>query len=75
MSDIEISFDPCRIDFRRTSDLLMGSYWGGTRTDETNRRAFANSLCAGAYREGRQVGFGGDRRLPSRLFPTFFVQA
>ncbi|MBX3570290.1 MAG: GNAT family N-acetyltransferase [Rhizobiaceae bacterium] len=58
MSDIEISFDPGRIDFRRTSDLLMGAYWGVARTDEINRRAFDLSLCAGAYREGRQVGFG-----------------
>lgn len=58
MADCEISFDMSRLDFRATSDLLMASYWGVGRTDETHRRAFANSLCAAAYIDGRQVGFG-----------------
>lgn len=58
MPDREISFDLSRIDFRATSDLLMASYWGVGRSDETHRRAFANSLCAGAYIGGEQVGFG-----------------
>jgi GNAT superfamily N-acetyltransferase len=57
MADIEISFDLSRIDFRATSDQLMRSYWGASRTDEANRRAFENSLCAGAYLDGEQVGF------------------
>jgi GNAT superfamily N-acetyltransferase len=54
---IEISFDLSRIDFRATSDHLMQSYWGTSRTDEANRRAFGNSLCVGAYLDGEQVGF------------------
>lgn len=58
MPDCEISFDMSRIDFRATSDLLMASYCGAGRTDEVHRRAFANSLCVGAYVDGRQVGFG-----------------
>ncbi|MBZ9808065.1 GNAT family N-acetyltransferase [Mesorhizobium sp. BR1-1-9] len=58
MPECEISFDLSRIDFRATSDLLMASYWGGGRSDETHRRAFANSLCAAAYIDGSQVGFG-----------------
>ena len=58
MADIEISFDLARIDFRATSDLLMASYWGGRRTDDTNRRAFENSFCAAAYIDGVQVAFG-----------------
>ena len=57
MQDIEISFDLSRIDFRATSDQLMQSYWGGSRTDEANHRAFDNSLCVGAYLDGKQVGF------------------
>ncbi|WP_296744704.1 GNAT family N-acetyltransferase [Mesorhizobium sp.] len=57
MPDIEISFDPSRIDFRATSDQLMASYWGAERNDELHRRAFASSLCVGAYVEGVQVGF------------------
>lgn len=58
MSAIEISFDPERIDFRNTSALLIGSYWGDWRTDAVNRQAFANSMCAGAYLGRTQVGFG-----------------
>jgi GNAT superfamily N-acetyltransferase len=58
MPDCEISFDMSRIDFRATSDLLMASYWGAGRSDEMHRRAFANSLCVGAYVDGKQIGFG-----------------
>ena len=58
MPDCEISFDMSRIDFRATSDLLMASYWGAGRSEEMHRRAFANSLCVGAYSDGKQVGFG-----------------
>jgi GNAT superfamily N-acetyltransferase len=57
MQDIEISFDLSRIDFRATSDQLMRSYWGASRTDEANHRAFHNSLCVAAYLDGKQVGF------------------
>lgn len=54
----EISFDLSRIDFRQTSDLIMSSYWGHSRTEEMNARAFVNSICVAAYIEGNQVGFG-----------------
>ncbi len=57
MQNIEISFDLSRIDFQATSDLLKQSYWGASRTDEGNHRAFDNSLCVGAYLDGEQVGF------------------
>jgi GNAT superfamily N-acetyltransferase len=70
MTDLEISFDLSRIDFRRTSDLLKASYWGSQRTDDINRRAFAHSVCAVALIDGRQVGFArasGDRTLFARI--------
>lgn len=70
MPEIEISFDLSRLDFRRTSDLLIASYWGGQRTDEMHRRAFANSVCAIALIDGRQVGFArasGDRTVFARI--------
>ena len=57
MSVVEISFDPSRIDFDRTSEEIKQSYWGAARNDELNRRALDNSLCVGAYRNGQQVGF------------------
>ena len=70
MPEVEISFDPARIDFARTSALIRQSYWGEERTDALNRSAFANSVCAIALVEGRQVGFArvsGDRALFARI--------
>ncbi|MEP9388294.1 GNAT family N-acetyltransferase [Mesorhizobium sp. KR9-304] len=67
---MEISHDLARLDFQATSDLLKGSYWGAQRTDETNRRAFANSICVIALIAGRQVGFArasGDRAVFARI--------
>jgi GNAT superfamily N-acetyltransferase len=67
---VEISFDPSRIVFAETSDLIRHSYWGRARTDEVNRRAFANSVCAIALIGGRQVGFAracGDRAVFARI--------
>ena len=66
---MEISHDLARLDFRATSDLLIATYWGGQRTEEINRRAFANSICAIALIDGRQVGFArasGDRAVFAR---------
>ncbi|WP_406871875.1 GNAT family N-acetyltransferase [Aminobacter sp. P9b] len=57
MAEVEISFDALRIDFDKTSEVIKASYWGEGRTDEIHRRAFANSLCLGAYVDGEQVGF------------------
>lgn len=67
---MEISYDIARLDFQATSDLLKASYWGSQRTDETNRRAFANSVCAIALVDGKQVGFArasGDRAVFARI--------
>lgn len=67
---MEISHDLSRLDFRATSDLLKATYWGGERTDEVNRRAFANSICAIALVDGRQAGFArasGDRAVFARI--------
>lgn len=65
-----ISHDLSHLDFRVTSDLLKATYWGGQRTDEINRRAFENSICAIALIDGRQVGFArasGDRAVFARI--------
>lgn len=70
MTGVEISHDLAHLDFARTSELIRSSYWGGDRTDDLNRRAFANSVCAVALIGGRQVGFAraaGDRALFARL--------
>jgi GNAT superfamily N-acetyltransferase len=66
MAEYEISFDRARIDFRVTSDVLMGAYWSRHRTDQGDEQAFANSLCAGAYLNGRQVAFA--RAITDRTY-------
>ncbi|MCX7303361.1 MAG: GNAT family N-acetyltransferase [Hyphomicrobiales bacterium] len=67
---MEISGDLDRLDFEATSRMLGETYWGVQRTNELNRRAFANSVCAIAMIDGRQVGFArasGDRTLFARI--------
>ena len=67
---VRISHDLADLDFETTSRLLRESYWGHTRTDEINRRAFAHSVCAIALVDGGQVGFArasGDRSVFARL--------
>ncbi len=57
MPEVEISFDPGRIDFSATSRVIKESYWGAQRSDAIHRRAFDNSLCVAAFMDGEQVGF------------------
>jgi len=67
---LEIVHDLALLDFRATADLLGASYWGKGRSDDVNRRAFENSVCAIARIDGRQVGFArtsGDRAVFARI--------
>lgn len=67
---LEITSDLSALDFETTSALLKASYWGGERTDELHRLAFANSVCVIALIAGKQVGFArasGDRALFARI--------
>ena len=67
---MEIVFDPARLDFTRTSELLKATSWGSGRSDAIHRRAFANSICAIALEDGQQVGFArasGDRAVFARI--------
>ncbi|MBX3578132.1 MAG: GNAT family N-acetyltransferase [Rhizobiaceae bacterium] len=66
MADVEISFDLLRIDFVAAAALVGESYWGKGRSEGDQMQAFANSLCCGAFIEGRQVGFG--RCVTDRVF-------
>src|SRR5690349_10288539 len=54
--DYEVSLDPARVQLDVVYPWLRDCYWStGVRRDVVER-AFANSLVAGAYRNGRQVG-------------------
>jgi GNAT superfamily N-acetyltransferase len=56
--DLEISTDRSRIDLDLVHAFLSTSYWAQGRSREVVERSIANSICFGAYTEGRQVAFG-----------------
>ena len=56
--DVEISADPARIDIDLVHAYLTTSYWAQGRSHATVERSIQHSFCFGAYRGGRQVGFG-----------------
>ena len=56
MTDWIISTDPARLQLATVHGWLTNAYWStGVRRDVVER-AFANSLVAGAYRDGVQIG-------------------
>jgi GNAT superfamily N-acetyltransferase len=52
-----LSFDPRALDLDTIHGFLTTSYWSPGIPRETVARAIAGSLCIGAYRAGRQLGF------------------
>ena len=57
ISDIEISTDKSRLDIDVIHTFLSTSYWAQGRLRSVVERSIANSICFGAYANGRQVGF------------------
>ena len=58
-TEIEISTDRARLDVEAIHSFLVEeSYWAKTRTFQQTRTAIENSLCFGAYADGRLIGFG-----------------
>ena len=56
--DIEISTDTARLDVPLIHRWLSEeSYWACGRTIDAVRTSIDNSICFGAYADGRQVGF------------------
>ena len=53
---MEISTDPRRIQLDIVYPWLRGSYWSPNIRREIVERAFANSVVAGAYEGGVQIG-------------------
>lgn len=53
----EISTDQARMDVGRVSEAIVTSPWGEGRSQALHERAFANSVCVGAFLDGDQVGF------------------
>jgi len=53
----EISTDRTRLDIALIHEFLQTSYWARGVPGEVVERSIRNSLCFGAFYEGRQVGF------------------
>ncbi|NEX61225.1 GNAT family N-acetyltransferase [Noviherbaspirillum galbum] len=76
---IIVSDDPALLDMQVIHGFLSGeSHWAKGIPFDVVRRAMDNSLCFGAYEEGRQVGFARvvtDRATFGYLADVFVVEA
>src|SRR5262245_66637268 len=52
-----VSTDPARLDIDVIHHFLRASYWARDIPREVVERFIRHSLCCGAFRAGRQVGF------------------
>lgn len=71
-----LSFDPAELDLDVIHGFLTTSYWSPGTPRETVARAIAGSLCVGAYRERRQIGFArvvSDRATFAYLADVFVL--
>ncbi len=57
MIDLEISTDRKRLDVDMIYGFLSESYWATNRPRASVQTSIYNSLCFGAYLDGKQVGF------------------
>jgi GNAT superfamily N-acetyltransferase len=55
--DLLVSTDPARLDLDTIHGFLSGSYWAAGVPREVVERSMENSICFGAFENGRQVGF------------------
>lgn len=57
MENLIISDDKTRLDIETTHGFLKRSAWAAHRTRETLCKSIQNSICFGAYLDGRQIAF------------------
>jgi GNAT superfamily N-acetyltransferase len=75
---MDISTDPARLQLDVVYPWLRGSYWSPDIRRDVVARAFANSVVAGAYVEGVQVGVARvatDRATFAWLCDVFVAEA
>lgn len=73
---MEISTDRARLDMDLVCEFLTTSYWAKGRRRSVIERAIANSICFGAYEDGRLVAFArvvSDRAVFAYLMDVFVV--
>jgi len=57
MPPYEVTTDAARLDVKAIHAFLAGTYWSPGIPFATVERAISNSVCVGAYIDGRQIGF------------------
>jgi GNAT superfamily N-acetyltransferase len=57
MPPYEVSTDTARLDPKAIHAFLAATHWSPGIPLSTVERAIKNSVCVGAYSEGRQIGF------------------
>ena len=75
-SDVAISTDASRLDLDMVHEFLAASYWAAGISREVVERAVRHSLCFGAYRGDRQVGFArviSDRATHAYISDVFVL--
>jgi GNAT superfamily N-acetyltransferase len=73
---LEVSTDPARLDLDVIHGFLQTAYWAKGRQRSVIERAIRNSMCFGAYEDGRQVGFArvlSDRAVFAYLMDVFVL--
>lgn len=76
MSDVTISTDRALLDLPVIERNLHDSYWAAARARDVIERSIANSLCFGAYANGRQIAFARvitDKAVFAYLADVFVV--
>jgi GNAT superfamily N-acetyltransferase len=73
-----VTTDPSRLDLDAIHAFLARSYWAAAIPREVVKRAIDNSLCFGAFEDGRQVGFARvvtDRATYAYVSDVFVIES
>lgn len=75
-AEIELSYEPGRMDLEMIIPVIQASYWGKGRSAAGIRRAFQNSYLAGLFDGPRQVAFAravSDATYFAYIFDLFVI--
>ncbi|MCH8814820.1 MAG: GNAT family N-acetyltransferase [Chloroflexi bacterium] len=73
-----ISVDPALLDLGFIHSFLTRSYWANGVSEDIVARSIGNSICFGAYKDGKQVGFARavtDRATFAFLADVFVIES
>lgn len=77
MDDLIISDDKSILDIGLIHKFLTSSYWAEGRTVDEVKKSIENSICFGAYKDYRQIGFArvvSDLTIIAYLMDVFIIE-